>query len=86
MINQISMSRLFLQKAKHGWFVFFSGIFCAFLRVALKDLHHTREAMSSAKSIRALSVHKIARSMKLDSGIKNTHSQGYEMKHKKWDD
>lgn len=34
-----------------------------FLRVALKDLHHTREAMSTAKSIRALSVHKIARSI-----------------------
>lgn len=50
----------------------FSGIFCAFLRVALTDLHHTREAMSTAKSIRALSVHKIAQSMKLDSGNKKT--------------
>lgn len=50
-----------------GW-----RVFCAFLRVALKDLHHTREAMSTAKSILALSVHKIAHSMKLDSGIRTT--------------
>lgn len=42
------------------------------MRVALTDLHHTREAMSTAKSIRALSVHKIAQSMKLDSGNKKT--------------
>lgn len=73
---------------------FFSGIFCAFLRVALTDLHHTREAMSTAKSIRALSVHKIAQSMKLDSGNKKTkkkphthaHSLQHLMKHKKPDD
>lgn len=75
---------------------FFSGIFCAFLRVALTDLHHTREAMSTAKSIRALSVHKIAQSMKLDSGNKNkknnnkkhthAHSLQHLMKHKKPDD
>lgn len=44
------------------------------MRVALKDLHHTREAMSTAKSIRALSVLKIAQSMKLDSSMKHTHT------------
>lgn len=46
------------------------------MRVALKDPHHTREAMSTAKSIRALSVHTIAyESMKPDSGLINTHTQ-----------
>lgn len=63
--------------------VFFRGIFRAFLRVALKALHHTREAISTAKSIRALSVHKISQSMKLDSGIKHTQSRQHDMKHKK---
>lgn len=33
---------------------FFGGYSVRFLRVALKNLHHTREAMSTAKSIRAL--------------------------------
>lgn len=50
-----------------GTAVFMSSfwIFCAFLRVALKDLHHTRVAMSTAKSIRDLSVQKISYNMKL---------------------
>lgn len=65
------------QRAKMADFFFFPGIFCAFLRVALKDLHHTREAMSTAKSIRALSVHEIVQKMKLDSGKTHarTHTQ-----------
>lgn len=61
---------------------FFSGTFCAFLRVALKDLHHTREAMSTAKSIRVLSVHKIAQNMKPDS-IKTTHNPQHEVNQNK---
>lgn len=84
-INQSWISLLvFRIKAKTRWMgFFFRGIFRAFLRVALKALHHTREAISTAKSIRALSVHKISQSMKLDSGIKHTQSRQHDMKHKK---
>ena len=50
------------------------------MRVALEDVHHTREATSTAKSIRALSVHEIAQSMKLNTSIKHTQSLNIRLK------
>lgn len=54
------------------FFDMFSGMCRAFLRVASKDPHHTREATSTARSIRTLSVHNIASiAMKLNT-VSNT--------------